>query len=140
MFCPFTCSSPWTDLDASYCQANSLRSVSELNRCFVQILFTYSNNGTSSVHYPLIFLTEQIQVTAGLDLHKSFIMATILTLSDEKLLECFDRTQTGLLYLGAGYYLIKFKLLVVSQPAITRLRFSIFSTPLCMLSGVMPGI
>lgn len=41
-------------------------------------------------------MTEQIQVSAGLDLHKSFIMATILTVTGEKLLERFDRTQTGL--------------------------------------------
>jgi transposase len=41
-------------------------------------------------------MTEQIQVSAGLDLHKSFIMATILTVAGEKQLERFDRTQTGL--------------------------------------------
>lgn len=41
-------------------------------------------------------MTEQIQVAAGLDLHKSFIVATILTTAGEKFLERFDRTQTGL--------------------------------------------
>jgi len=41
-------------------------------------------------------MTEQIQVAAGLDLHKSFIVATILTTAGEKFLERFNRTQTGL--------------------------------------------
>ena len=44
-------------------------------------------------------MTEQIQVAAGLDLHKSFIMATVLTITGEKLLERFDRTQNGLIAL-----------------------------------------
>ncbi|HWQ63985.1 MAG TPA: IS110 family transposase [Methanospirillum sp.] len=44
-------------------------------------------------------MTEQIQVAAGLDLHKSFIVATILTLTGDKLVNRFDRTQSGLIAL-----------------------------------------
>jgi len=44
-------------------------------------------------------MTEQIQVAAGLDLHKSFIMATILTIAGEKLVERFDRTHNCLIVL-----------------------------------------
>ena len=44
-------------------------------------------------------MTEQIQVAAGLDLHKSFIVATILTLTGDELINRFDRTQSGLLAL-----------------------------------------
>ena len=44
-------------------------------------------------------MTEQIQVAAGLDLHKSFIVATILTLTGDKILNRFDRTQSGLIAL-----------------------------------------
>mgnify|MGYP006883723678 CR=1 FL=1 len=44
-------------------------------------------------------MTEQIQVAAGLDLHKSFIVATILTLAGDKIINRFDRTQSGLIAL-----------------------------------------
>lgn len=44
-------------------------------------------------------MTKQIQVAAGLDLHKSFIVATILTLTGDKLINRFDRTQSGLIAL-----------------------------------------
>ncbi len=48
---------------------------------------------------PLIFRTEQIVVADGLDLHKSFIVATILTLTGNKLINRFYRTQSGLIAL-----------------------------------------
>ena len=44
-------------------------------------------------------MIKQIQVAAGLDLHKSFIVATILTLTGDKILNRFDRTQSGLISL-----------------------------------------
>ena len=44
-------------------------------------------------------MTEIIQVAAGLDLHKKFILATILTLSGEKKQERFERTRDGLIRL-----------------------------------------
>lgn len=44
-------------------------------------------------------MTELLKVAAGLDLHKKFIMATILTLSGIKKQERFERTQNGLLKL-----------------------------------------
>ena len=54
-----------------------------------------------AIHLPIIFdiLAEQIQVAAGLDLHKSFIVATILTLTGDKMINRFDRTQSGLIAL-----------------------------------------
>jgi transposase len=44
-------------------------------------------------------MTEILQVAAGLDLHKKFIMATILTLPGDKKQERFERNQTGLIRL-----------------------------------------
>lgn len=40
-------------------------------------------------------MTELIQVAAGLDLHKSFVMATILTLNGDTIVQRFDRTKSG---------------------------------------------
>jgi len=47
----------------------------------------------------MIIMTEVLQVAAGLDLHKKFILATILTLAGNKMQERFERTQVGLLKL-----------------------------------------
>ena len=47
----------------------------------------------------MIIMTEQLLVAAGLDLHKSFLIATILTLSGEKNVNRFNRTQSGLMAL-----------------------------------------
>jgi len=44
-------------------------------------------------------MTETLQVAAGLDLHKKFILATILTRSEGKKQEKFERTQDGLIRL-----------------------------------------
>lgn len=44
-------------------------------------------------------MTEQLHIAAGLDLHKSFLIATILTLTGEKIVDRFNRTQPGLMAL-----------------------------------------
>lgn len=42
-------------------------------------------------------MTEILQVAAGLDLHKKFVLATVLTLSGDKKQERFERTRNGLI-------------------------------------------
>jgi transposase len=66
-----------------------------------------------AIHLPTIYdiMTEQIQVAAGLDLHKSFIVATILTSTGEKIVDRFERTQSGLLTLRT--WIMTYKVQVV---------------------------
>ena len=44
-------------------------------------------------------MTQALEIAAGLDLHKKFIIATILTLAGGKMQERFERTHEGLLKL-----------------------------------------
>lgn len=44
-------------------------------------------------------MTEQIHVSAGLDLHKKFILATVLSDTGLKKQQRFERTEYGLLAL-----------------------------------------
>jgi hypothetical protein len=60
----------------------------------------------------MIIMSEVIEVAAGLDLHKKFILATILTLAGKKMQERFERTHEGLLKL-------KYKQWDVNQQATT---------------------
>jgi len=44
-------------------------------------------------------MTQTLEIAAGLDLHKKFIIATILILAGGKMQERFERTHEGLLKL-----------------------------------------
>jgi len=46
-----------------------------------------------------MIMTQALEIAAGLDLHKKFIIATILTLAGGKMQERFERTHEGLLKL-----------------------------------------
>lgn len=76
-------------------------------------------------------MSEQVQVAAGLDLHKSFIMETILTLIGDKIIERFDPTQSGLLALKAWVLNNKVEDIEFESTSDYWVKIFDFLTPIC---------
>lgn len=69
-------------------------------------------------------MSSNVDIAVGLDLHKRFIVATILWSDDTSMVQRFERTKDGLLALKGSFF-TDVKWSPVSQQAIIGFRFLI---------------
>jgi len=81
-------------------------------------------------------MTEQIHVSAGLDLHKKFIIATLLTDTGFKEQRRFERTESGLFNLKE--WTIEHKCEVVACESTSDFGVPIYTVPRCPIVTFEP--
>ncbi|MFH0966146.1 MAG: transposase, partial [Methanobacteriota archaeon] len=81
-------------------------------------------------------MTQEYEIAAGLDIHKQFIVATILSIQGLKIQQRFERTMQGLLALKD--WIIEHKCQVVACESTNNFWYHIYDT-LCDNTAVIVG-
>ena len=71
-------------------------------------------------------MTEEYTIAAGLDIHKRFIIATVLHTNGVKFQQRFERTMQGILALKDWVLVNKYLWLHVNPQVITGFRYTTF--------------